>query len=310
MENQNIDFLMQRTIRDLKEIARVEHVAYSGLKKKDLVERILDYRATAGSLYRKNLNELKGEAKKVGFPGYSKLRKQDLIDGLIRYKTVIKPRIKLHKRPMQGFTKDKLKKVVKNEGLKAGRTKDRMMENIAKYRISGEYNIRSKQINWIRHQDHTKPYLFEEALGRTYRSFRLKGVDNMVLEDYIELVKPHVIKLFRDNRKEMKSMKIQCIAVIKFYKESTNETYISYVNTEQFSTFRGVSLSNIVDNIYQELLEKYEIAEQKLKDSEYIFEKIISLDFGMNKLTYMRGSSYIDLPEWLANKKCCINPEK
>lgn len=154
----SLDLLMQRTGKDLREIACIEHVPYSGSNKRALAERIIDYRVTVGSLYRKNCKELHNEAKIIGFAGYTKMKKGELIDGLIRLKTVIKPRIKAHRRSMQGFNKNRLRELSQKEVLREfGQTKDCMMENTAKHRILGEYDVRSKQVRWIKHQDHRRP---------------------------------------------------------------------------------------------------------------------------------------------------------
>ena len=46
--------VMNQTLKDLKEIARAEHVPYSKGNKAQLIERIQRYRDTVGTLYREN----------------------------------------------------------------------------------------------------------------------------------------------------------------------------------------------------------------------------------------------------------------
>ncbi|WP_215897484.1 hypothetical protein, partial [Acinetobacter baumannii] len=44
-------------------------------------------------------------------------------------------------------------------------------------------------------------------------------------------------------------------------------------------------------------------------DSEYVFNRIVEMYYHCHKVDLTRGSSYVDLPDWLRNKKCCINPK-
>ena len=46
-----------------------------------------------------------------------------------------------------------------------------------------------------------------------------------------------------------------------------------------------------------------------MKGSSYLFESIDLLEYHLNKISINRGSSYIDSPKWLKNKKATINPQ-
>ena len=46
-----------------------------------------------------------------------------------------------------------------------------------------------------------------------------------------------------------------------------------------------------------------------MKGSEFIFDSVSLLHYHLQKTSLKRtGSSYIDSPEWLKNKKATINP--
>ena len=64
----------------------------------------------------------------------------------------------------------------------------------------------------------------------------------------------------------------------------------------------------------KELLDSYtrryqEGLETKLKGSSYIFECVDLLEYHLHKISLNRGSSYIESPKWLKNKKATINPQ-
>ena len=58
-------------------------------------------------------------------------------------------------------------------------------------------------------------------------------------------------------------------------------------------------------------MQKYqEGLEESMKGSEFIFDSVNLLHYHLQKTSLKRtGSSYIDSPEWLKNKKATINPK-
>ena len=47
----------------------------------------------------------------------------------------------------------------------------------------------------------------------------------------------------------------------------------------------------------------------KMKGSSFTFKRIDLLEYHLHKISLNRGSSYINSPEWLKNKKVTINPK-
>ena len=54
---------------------------------------------------------------------------------------------------------------------------------------------------------------------------------------------------------------------------------------------------------------KQQIENPALRDSKFVFDRIICMDIDFHRLNLTRGSSYIPLPDWLAKKKAIINPK-
>ena len=42
--------------------------------------------------------------------------------------------------------------------------------------------------------------------------------------------------------------------------------------------------------------------------SNYIFDRVVLLEYHFHKLSLKRGSSYIPSPEWIINKKSTLDP--
>ena len=48
---------------------------------------------------------------------------------------------------------------------------------------------------------------------------------------------------------------------------------------------------------------------QACESSNYVFVRIVEMTYHCHKVDMNRGGSYVDLPDWIKNKKCCINPK-
>ena len=71
----------------------------------------------------------------------------------------------------------------------------------------------------------------------------------------------------------------------------------------------GTDTNEAINELINSFTKRYqEGLETKMKGSSYIFENIDLLEY-LNKISLNRGSSYIDSPKWLKNKKVTINPQ-
>ena len=198
--------LKNNDLNELRNIARAEGVPYSKLNKAALVDRILDYRAIVGSLYRENRRSINEIAKNEKLRGYTKLKKNDLIQTILYHRRVVKPLLRGQKQLIRCYTKDKLREKANKEGLlHVGRTKKQMIENLAMHRINtmhrtitGKYDSLLHVVNWVKYKDHVTPIPYQHAIKEVYRSFRLNGVNKMDVDNYLKLVESHLVKLTRD----------------------------------------------------------------------------------------------------------------
>ena len=67
----------------------------------------------------------------------------------------------------------------------------------------------------------------------------------------------------------------------------------------------------IIEEHFESLLQKYqERLEESMKESNFMFDSVDLLYYHLQKRSLKRtGSSYIDSPECLKNKKATINPK-
>ena len=64
------------------------------------------------------------------------------------------------------------------------------------------------------------------------------------------------------------------------------------------------------DEIVDEMIAymKEQIENPALLNSRFVFEEVLFMNIDFHQLNLTRGSSYIPLAQWLANKKAIINP--
>ena len=68
--------------------------------------------------------------------------------------------------------------------------------------------------------------------------------------------------------------------------------------------------SDAINNLINSFIKRYQKGQEaKMKGSSYTFERIDLLEYHLHKISLNRGSSYIDSPKWIKNKKVTINPK-
>ena len=73
---------------------------------------------------------------------------------------------------------------------------------------------------------------------------------------------------------------------------------------------RGIDTNNVVNRLIESFKKRYqEGLETRMRGSSYVFNHIRLLEYHFHKITLSRGSSYIPRLDWIANKKCTINPK-
>ena len=77
-------------------------------------------------------------------------------------------------------------------------------------------------------------------------------------------------------------------------------------NSRMTDVHQGSELDQIVDGMIAHM--KTQIESPALLNSRFRFDEVLFLDSSFHRLNLTRGSSYLPLPDWIANKKTIINP--
>ena len=153
----------------------------------------------------------------------------------------------------------------------------------------------------IEHQE------IETSLNKSLRTHRFKGSERLGYVKYLDKISQDVIKLTNDQRKFNGKSRyvISCV----FYKITPEEEKIS--NIGHFSTKnRVITESDDFKDRWPTVKKRLTtlIEEFQNMGSGWIFESVNFFDIYFNDFKPLRGSSYIVLPKFVANKKAVINP--
>ena len=66
--------------------------------------------------------------------------------------------------------------------------------------------------------------------------------------------------------------------------------------------------NDVIEKLFKSLCSRYqENLETSMKESDFIFDSVQLMYYKCHKINFIRGSSYIDSPNWIKNKKATIN---
>ena len=78
-----------------------------------------------------------------------------------------------------------------------------------------------------------------------------------------------------------------------------------HTKSDNIEIIMGSKTDDIIDELLKPFLQKYqEGLEKSMRENEFIFASVYLLYYNLQKISLNRkGSSYIDFPKWLKNKK-------
>ena len=104
--------------------------------------------------------------------------------------------------------------------------------------------------------------------------------------------------------------KIQLSMQVSFISPINEETDIMHSKSDNIEIMRGIDTNNIVNRLIESFKQRYhEGLETRMRGSSYVFHHDKLLEYHFHKISISRGSSYIPTLDWIANKKCTINPK-
>ena len=155
------------------------------------------------------------------------------------------------------------------------------------------------------------PVELEQAPNRACRSYRINGRSRMDVGTFFDRIRQNLIDLMNRELTDLGSAEVQTTAWIRFRMEVEDENGIGRAekafNSKMTEINQGSNLNEIVNEMLAHM--RTQIENPALADSRFVFDEVLFLDVNFHQLNLTRGSSYIPLPSWIANKKVVINPK-
>ena len=89
-----------------------------------------------------------------------------------------------------------------------------------------------------------------------------------------------------------------------------NQTQLIHTKSDNVEIMIGTDTNEAINELINSFMIRYQYGlETKMNGSSYTFERTDLLEYHLHKISLNRGSSYIDSPKWLKNKKVTTNPK-
>ena len=160
-------------------------------------------------------------------------------------------------------------------------------------------------------ENYYKPILVKSGYNKNYDQYESKGDRILTMQEYLALIEKYLRELI-NHYKNKGQWKIQLTAKINFIslKPGSDETCVMYTQSFNEEIMKGSDTDEIIELLFESFLKIYELnLQEKMKGSDFAFDRVNSFYYDFNKTSINRGGSYIDSLQWLKNKKSTINPK-
>ena len=167
-----------------------------------------------------------------------------------------------------------------------------------KGRLIAKREALNLKLNW-------GPRQLEGAFGGAYRHYRIDGIEEMDVDTIFARTKRFLIDLLSRKTRD-RAVRSQATICIRFVKDGIESVNLAF-NSRMLTVYNLSNMDEIVSAMIEHM--KQQIENPALRDSKFVSDGVIGMNIDFHRLNLTRGSSYLPLPEWLAEKGAIINPK-
>ena len=252
-------------------------------------------------------NILKNQSKQIG-----KEMRNEIIKLTKKYENIINEDKKPKPKKLAKKVKNKINKYIKifkeyekpinkNNNVQNNDV-DNNNENIPEI----EFKLRSQA---FKYKDKSYYADFDYLVDRNeFDTIEVRKFNGITFDMYVDITENPIKQILINDLIAMKGIKFDIAVKVKYYKwkqannEFVLEKWLPWINTKNITITNAYEIN--MNSYHQYLLDKIEIQGE---GSGWRIEGILSCNVNVSQYTPLRGSSYIDLPEQIKNKQCCIN---
>ena len=152
-----------------------------------------------------------------------------------------------------------------------------------------------------------RPKDLEGTFGGAYRCYRIDGIEGkghvLGVDTYFTRTRKFLIDLLN---KETTNRAVRSLATIwiRFVRDEVEQVSLAF-NSRMMTVYNLNDKSEIVTVMIEHMAQQIE--NPALRNSKFIFDRVLHMDIDFHRLNLTRGSSYIPLLDWLTKKKAIIN---
>ena len=87
------------------------------------------------------------------------------------------------------------------------------------------------------------------------------------------------------------------------------ETLELHTKSDNIQIMSGIETEDVINELFNTFRKRSRRIRKKMKKSSFTFKHVDLLGYHLHNIRLIRGSSYIESPEWIKNKGVTINPK-
>ena len=103
-----------------------------------------------------------------------------------------------------------------------------------------------------------------------------------------------------------RAVRSQATTWIRFVRDEVDQVSLAF-NSRMMTVYNLNDKCEIVTAMIEHMTQQIE--NPALRNSKFVFDRVLHMDIDFHQLNLTRGSSYVPLPDWLMKKKAIINPK-
>ena len=149
----------------------------------------------------------------------------------------------------------------------------------------------------------------KSALDKFATKYIFEGIPGIRPPEYFNRVFTTVEGMLKNNR----NVKFKMVLVCLFERISVKtdkgveklEEYEAFFSTSNYKNLKSTNIEKLLKKGFGKILK--DVEEFNLNSSNWVFKEVLRLEVHSVEYNPIKGSSYIDLPQWIKNKQAIIN---
>ena len=127
----------------------------------------------------------------------------------------------------------------------------------------------------------------------------------MDVETYFARTRKFLIDLLNKETTN-RTVRSQATVWIRFMRDEVETADLAF-SSRMMTVYNLNDKSEIVTAMIEHMAQQIE--NPPLRNSKFVFDRVLHIDIDFHRLNLTRSSSYVLLPDWLTKKKAIINPK-